>query len=99
MRVQLLASISIIIVSGVLNMFLFLYVYYRRRLYKSISTYFLSYVLAIAIYCFGTAFSMLSSNLAELKFWTSILYLGLPFTSPLGLLFIMRYLGMEIRKK
>lgn len=99
MRAQLLTSISIVIVSGVLNLYLFLYVYYKRRIYKNISTYFLSYVLAIAIYCFGSAFSMLSSNLAELKFWTSILYLGLPFTSPLGLLFIMRYLGMEISKK
>lgn len=99
MRTQLLTSISIITVSGVLNLYLFLYVYYKRRLYKSISTYFLAYVLAIAIYCFGSAFSLLSLNLAELKFWTSIVYVGLPFTSPLGLLFIMRYLGMEIKKK
>ncbi len=98
MRAQLLPTISITVVSGVLNVYLFIYVYQKRKLYKSVSTYFLAYVCSIALYCFGTAFSMLATDLQELKWWTVVIYLGLPFTSPLGLLFIMRYLGIEIKK-
>nr|WP_244244731.1 diguanylate cyclase [Marinilactibacillus kalidii] len=84
--------------SGVLNFYLFLYVFNRRRLYKRISFYFLVYVAVIVIYCLGSAFGMLSANLQQLKFWTAIMYIGLPFTSPLGLLFIMKYLGIKVQK-
>ncbi|MFC6464712.1 diguanylate cyclase [Marinilactibacillus sp. GCM10026970] len=99
MHGQLLAYISVIATSGVLNLYLFVYIFRKRHLYKTISSYFLPYIGTIVIYCLGAAFGMLSTNLAELKFWTIFMYFGLPYASPLGLLFIMRYLGFKIKKK
>lgn len=99
MHGQLLAYISVTATSGVLNLYLFLYIFRKRHLYKSISSYFLPYIGTITIYCMGSAFGMLSSNLGEMKFWTIVLYFALPYASPLGLLFILKYLGFNIKKK
>lgn len=98
MHAQLLIYISIIATSGVLNLYLFAYVFRKRHLYKSISTYFLAYVFAIIIYCFGSVFSLMSTDIIELKFWTAIMYLGLPFASPLGLMFISKYLAIKLKR-
>lgn len=98
MHAQLLVYISIIAISGVLNLYLFAYVFRKRHLYKSISTYFLAYVFAIIIYCFGSVFSLMSTDIIELKFWTAIMYLGLPFASPLGLMFISKYLAIKLKR-
>lgn len=98
MHAQLLIYISIIAISGVLNLYLFAYVFRKRHLYKSISTYFLAYVFAIIIYCFGSVFSLMSTDIIELKFWTAIMYLGLPFASPLGLMFISKYLAIKLKR-
>jgi len=47
----------------------------------------------------GAAFSLLSVNLEEMKFWTVIQYVGMPFSPPAGLLFVMQYVGIKVRKK
>ncbi|API88242.1 diguanylate cyclase [Marinilactibacillus sp. 15R] len=98
MHAQLLVYISIIAISGVFNLYLFAYVFHKRHFYKSISTYFLAYIFAIIIYCFGSVFSLMSTNIIELKFWTAVMYLGLPFASPLGLLFVTKYLAIKLKR-
>ncbi len=34
-----------------------------------------------------------------MKFWTVIQYIGMPFSPPAGLLFVMQYVGIKVRKK
>nr|WP_239581565.1 diguanylate cyclase [Jeotgalibacillus terrae] len=92
---ELIAYITLACTSGVLNLFLSLYVFFKRHQYTSIAYIFVVYTLLISIYCFGTAFGLMSENLAEIKFWTVILYIGMPFSAPVGLLFIMQYLGIN----
>lgn len=99
MNSPITAYVALASISGVLNLYLFVYVYLNRHHYKKIGTIFLQYTAAITIYCFASAFSLLSSNTEQLKFWTMILYIGLPFASPLGLLFIMHYLGLKVTMK
>ncbi|MDZ5710702.1 histidine kinase N-terminal 7TM domain-containing diguanylate cyclase [Jeotgalibacillus haloalkalitolerans] len=99
MNLELSAYITLACTSGVLNLFLSLYVFFKRHHYTNISYVFILYTFLISIYCFGTAFSLLSTSLEELKFWTTVLYVGLPISAPLGLLFIMQYLGFNIFKK
>lgn len=99
MNPTLTAYAALICTSGVLNFYLCLYVYQKRHRYKDIADPFILYTAAISIYCFAAAFSLTSTTLAQLKFWNSIQYLGLPFFSPLGLLFVMRYVGMKVTKK
>jgi diguanylate cyclase (GGDEF)-like protein len=51
------------------------------------------------IYCFGYAFSLTSTSLEQLRFWNIVQYAGLPFFPPLGLLFVMQYLGYKLTRK
>ena len=51
------------------------------------------------IYCFGSAFGLTASTIEQIKFWNILTYVGLPFCPPLGLLFIMQYLGIKLEKK
>lgn len=99
MTMELSAYITLACTSGVLNLFLSLYVFFKRHNYTNISYVFILYTFLISIYCFGTAFSLLSTSLEELKFWNTILYIGMPISAPLGLLFIMQYLGFNIFRK
>ena len=87
---------TLVTVSGTLNLFLGLYVFFRRRLYSELSTYFLAGTAAITIYCFGYTFSLTSSTLEELRFWSVVQYFGMPFCPPLGLLFVLKYLGYKV---
>ncbi len=57
------------------------------------------YTLTALIYCFGYAFSLTSTSLEQLRFWNIVQYLGLPFFPPLGLLFVMQYLGHKLERK
>ncbi|WP_425440383.1 diguanylate cyclase [Planomicrobium soli] len=82
-----------------LNLFLCLYVFWRRFNYTNVANFFIFYTASIAVYCFGSAFGLLATDLAQMKFWTMIQYIGMPISSPLGLLFIMHYLGIKITKK
>ncbi|MGX6445747.1 histidine kinase N-terminal 7TM domain-containing protein [Neobacillus sp. K501] len=96
---QLTAYITLICTSGVLNLYLCLYVFFKRHHYKNIANSFILYAMSIAIYCFGSGFGLTAITLEQIKFWTVIQYIGMPFSVVLGLLFIMQYLGINITKK
>ena len=99
MHSPLTAFISLISTSGVLNLFLCVHIFRKRQYYKNIANFFVLYTAFISIYCFGAAFGLLSSNLNQMKFWTIIQYVGMPFSSSLGLMFVMSYLGKRITLK
>ncbi|SEL14434.1 diguanylate cyclase (GGDEF) domain-containing protein [Carnobacterium iners] len=98
MNSPLTAYIALISASGVLNVYLCLYVYFKRQRYRNIACYFMIYTATIAIYCFASAFSLMSVTLEQIKFWTTIQYIGMPISAILGLLFIMHYLGLHLSK-
>lgn len=89
---------TLVTVSGTLNLFLGLYVFFRRKQYSKISTYFLMGTAATTIYCFGYTFSLTSSTLEQLRFWSVVQYFGMPFAPPLGLLFVLKYFGFKVKK-
>ncbi|TSB47390.1 histidine kinase N-terminal 7TM domain-containing diguanylate cyclase [Alkalicoccobacillus porphyridii] len=99
MTSNLTAYIALICTSGVFNLFLCIYVFLRRHHYTNIALYFIVYTFTISVYCFASAFGLMGSSLEEMKFLTVMIYIGLPFASPLGLLFIMKYLGINTSKK
>lgn len=98
MNSPLTTYITLISASGVLNAYLCLYVYFKRQSYKKIAYFFIAYTATIAIYCFSAAFSLLSTTLGQIKFWTTIQYIGMPISVILGLLFVMYYLGIHLSK-
>lgn len=99
MNSELTAYITLMATSSVLNLFLFLYVFFNRHKYTNIATLFLLYTATTTIYCFGAAFGMMGTTVGQLKFWTAIQYVGMPFSPPLGLLFTMKFFGMKITKE
>ena len=99
MSSQLTAYITLMCTSGVLNLYLCLYVFLKRHHYKKIAGFFMLYTAAITIYCFAAAMGLLATTIGQMKFWTVIQYIGMPVSSPLGLLFIMHYLGIKVTKK
>ena len=96
MESQLTVYITLICTSGVLSLYLCASVMARRHKYTKIANLFIFYTAAIAIYCFGAAFGLMSTSLEEMKFWTIIQYIGMPISSPLGLLFVLYYLGIKL---
>ncbi|WLV24585.1 diguanylate cyclase [Aciduricibacillus chroicocephali] len=98
MTSHLTAYIALVCTSGVLNAYLLFRVLKRRYLYEDIARFFIAYSIATTIYCFGSAFGLMATSLEAVKFWTVIQYVGMPFAPPLGLLFIMKYLGQRITK-
>ncbi|MGN7478610.1 histidine kinase N-terminal 7TM domain-containing protein [Solibacillus silvestris] len=96
---QLTMYITLVCTSGVLNLYLCLYAFKKRHNYTNIANYFIFYTAAIGIYCFASAMSLISTTLGQINFWTIILYVGMPLSSPLGLLFIMTYLGINVTVK
>ncbi len=99
MNSHLTTYITLICTSGVLNLYLCSLVFLRRHQYSDIARFFILYTTSISIYCFASAFGLMSTNLVQIKFWTIILYIGLPFSPLLGLLFIMKYLGIKLTPK
>lgn len=98
MNLDLTAYITLICTSGVLNLYLCFYVFIKRHHYANIAHLFILHTGFTSIYCMGAAFSLLSVNLGEMKFWTAIQYVGMPFSPPAGLLFVMQYVGIKVRK-
>jgi diguanylate cyclase (GGDEF)-like protein len=95
----LTAYIAITCVSGVLNLLLGFYVIMKRELDRKIAVIFVWGTAAKAIYSFSYAFSLTSSTLEQLRFWSVMQYFGMPFAPPLGLLFVLQYLGIRVRKR
>lgn len=98
-NLDLTAYITLICTSGVLNLYLCFYVFIKRHHYANIAHLFILHTGFTTIYCMGAAFSLLSVNLGEMKFWTAIQYVGMPFSPPAGLLFVMQYVGIKVKKK
>lgn len=98
MNSQLTAFVTLACTSGVFNLFLCLYVFAKRHLYTDIANRFVWYTASITIYCFGSAFGLMATTLEQIEFWTAVLYVGMPVSPPLGLLFVMHYLGYRITK-
>ncbi|MGD7007294.1 diguanylate cyclase [Metabacillus sp. 84] len=99
MSPELTVSITLICTSAVLNLYLCLYVYLKRKHYTSMAAVFILHSFFSLIYCIGSVFVLMSSTLGEIKFWTAVLYAGLPFSAAMGLLFVMKYLGIHLSKK
>ncbi|WP_462410549.1 histidine kinase N-terminal 7TM domain-containing diguanylate cyclase [Neobacillus sp. Marseille-QA0830] len=99
MNSQLTAYITLVCTSGVLHLYLCLYVFLKRHRYTNIAQFFILYTGSITIYCFASAFGLMATTLEQMKFWTTMVYVGMPFGPPLGLLFVMQYLGMNMTKK
>lgn len=99
MNSQLTAFITLRRTSGVLNLYLCLYVFLKRYNYTKIAQLFISYTALIAVYCFASAFGLIATTLSAIKVWTAIQYVGMAFSTPLGLLFIMQYLGFHLTRK
>ncbi|MGG1551013.1 histidine kinase N-terminal 7TM domain-containing protein [Paenibacillus ferrarius] len=99
MHSELTAYITLACTSGVLNLYLCLYVLIKRHRYTNIAKLFIVYTICIAIYCFSSALGLLSTTLQELKLWTTVQYIGMPFSPPLGLLFVMHYLGFPVTRR
>jgi hypothetical protein len=98
MNSPLTAYVALNSASGVLNLYLCLFVYFRRYRYKEMAYFFMAYTATITIYCFASALMLLTTTLEQIKFWTAIQYVGMPISTTLGLLFVMYYLGIHISK-
>ncbi|WP_426860586.1 diguanylate cyclase [Cytobacillus gottheilii] len=99
MNSELTAYITLVCTSGVLNMYLFINVFLNRHKYTSIGKVFSLYTFLITVYCFSSAFGLMSTNIEQIKLWTIIQYTAMPLSAPVGLLFIMNYLGFELTRK
>jgi len=97
MNSQLTMYITLVSVSGIFNVFLCLYVFLRRTEIPGART-FIIYTIALSIYSFSYAFGLASDTLWQIKLWTVIQYLGMPFSAPLGLMIILQYLGRKVSK-
>lgn len=91
--------ITLVCTSGVLNLYLSGYVFFKRHNFTKIAQLFICNTLLIAIYCFASAFGLMSTALNEIKFWTVIQYVGMAFSPAIGLLFIMQYVGINLNRK
>ena len=80
-------------------MYLCLYVFAKRNKFTNIAYYFIVYSASISLYCFASAFGLMSTTLEQIKYWTIVQYVGMAPSAPLGLLFIMKYLGMNLTTK
>lgn len=96
---KIAAYITLVCTSSVLNLAILVYTYWRRHHHTNIAKLFMWNTLTIMIYCFGYAFSLTSTSLEQLRFWNIVQYIGIPLFPPLGLLFVMQYLGYQLTRK
>lgn len=90
--------ITLVATSAVLNVFLCLYTYFRRSKIPS-SKIFILYTAALSIYTFGYAIELASDTLEQMMFWTTVEYIGMPFSASLGLMLMIKYTGKTLSKK
>ncbi|GGD82271.1 histidine kinase N-terminal 7TM domain-containing diguanylate cyclase [Paenibacillus nasutitermitis] len=86
--------IVVVCVSGVMSVLLCIYAMLVKTTFSGIRT-FVWMSLFCAIYTFGFAFELASDSLAEIKFWLTIEYLGMPFIAPCCLILVFHYLDMS----
>ncbi|GLC90039.1 histidine kinase N-terminal 7TM domain-containing diguanylate cyclase [Lysinibacillus piscis] len=96
MHSPLTMIITLACTSGVLNLYLCVHVLMKRHHYTKIAYWFILYTGLLAIYCFASAFGLMATTMTAAKFWVTLQYVGIAFSAPIGLLFIMYYLGLKI---
>lgn len=84
----------LVIISGVLNVLLAIYAYFKKTNFSGIKAFIWSSAFS-AIYTFAFVFELSSDSLQEIRFWLNIEYLGMPFIAPCSLLLVLHYIGME----
>jgi diguanylate cyclase (GGDEF)-like protein len=94
MNSDIFQYIVIISISGVLSILLGVFAFIRRKAFKGSITFMLISLFS-AFYTFGHAFELTSNTLEEILFWIKFQYLGMPFISPLSLVLVMYYIGLE----
>ncbi|SLL35412.1 PAS domain S-box/diguanylate cyclase (GGDEF) domain-containing protein [Mycobacteroides abscessus subsp. abscessus] len=86
--------IVLITMSGALHVILAIIAYMNKHAFEGMRT-FLWFSCFIAIYAFGYALSLASTTIEGMKFWTAIQYLGMPFSAPATLIFVLQYIGYD----
>ncbi|OKP85355.1 hypothetical protein A3844_16330 [Paenibacillus helianthi] len=86
--------IVIVAISGVLNVLLALFAYYKRTDFAGTRAFILSSFTS-AVYTFGFALELSGRTMPEISFWINVEYLGLPFIAPSSLIMIMYFVGLE----
>jgi diguanylate cyclase (GGDEF)-like protein len=94
MNSDIFSYIVLISVSGVLTSILGMYAFVKRKAFSAGKT-FVWIALTSVIYIFGHAFELTADSLAEIKFWIAFQYAGLPFISPITLVMVMRFTGLD----
>ncbi|WP_168123233.1 histidine kinase N-terminal 7TM domain-containing protein [Paenibacillus sp. HB172176] len=95
MQTNLTAYLSLLATSGVVNIFLCLYAYYRRREFPE-SRILVLLTAVQSVYIFAFALELASSSLDEIKRWTVVEYIGIAFAPVFGLKLVLRYIGRSV---
>lgn len=86
--------IVLITMSGALHVILAIIAYMNRQAFEGMKT-FLWFSCFIAIYAFGYALSLASTTVEGMEFWTTVQYLGMPFSAPATLILVLQYIGYD----
>ncbi|NMO75833.1 histidine kinase N-terminal 7TM domain-containing protein [Niallia alba] len=86
--------IVLITMSGALHIILAIIAYMNRQAFEGMRTL-LWLSCFVAIYAFGYALSLASTTIEEMKFWTALQYLGMPFSAPATLILVLQYIGYD----
>ncbi|QAY65141.1 histidine kinase N-terminal 7TM domain-containing diguanylate cyclase [Paenibacillus protaetiae] len=98
MDFNITAYITLVVTSGVLSLFLGCYAYAQRSGIPN-ARYFMMYSASLVVYIFSYAFELSSDTLAQIKFWTVMEYIGMPFSVVFGLMMTLQYLGKTVSRK
>jgi signal transduction histidine kinase len=74
------------------------YLSFRKR-QLPVAKYSALVMLAASFYSLGYAFEMISTDLASVKFWLKIEYIGIPFISTFWLILVINYTGRQVALK
>ena len=81
----------LVFVAGFLTLILFIFALSRKH--STLNLLFAFYGLGGSIYAFGYGFELLSSNLAQILFWSKIQYIGISFSPAVIMLIVIHYTG------
>ncbi|MDQ6422667.1 histidine kinase N-terminal 7TM domain-containing protein [Paenibacillus sp. LHD-117] len=95
MQSELTPYITLVTTSGVLNTFLCLYVFFKRREFPE-ARLLVWWTALQSVYIFAFAFELASETLAEIKRWGVVEYVGIAFAPVVGLLLVLRYIDRRI---
>lgn len=85
--------IVLITMSGALHVILAIISFMNRKAFEGTKA-FLWFSSFTAIYAFGYALSLASTDIGSMKFWTAVQYLGMPFSAPATLILVFHFIGL-----